>query len=190
MTKSFFYFIFLLVVCCTGSLSAERESSLEIRSAAFFHSSELFKKIYGNRGTSYQLEASNKIHLYGADQWANFDWFSKHGRSDGENDPTRVNIATISIGLKYSYQLFEQLQPYMGLGISLASIEVKNKGECHHTSQSKLSVGGILKTGIYYFVTERVFIDLYADYLYQPIHFEKHIDIGGLKTGVGLGVQF
>lgn len=189
MIRVLFHFIFLMLVFSKCSLLAEMESHLEIRSAAFLHSSKLFREIYGNTEVSYQLEASTKLYDY-VDEWVNFDWFSKHGKSDGLNDPTRVSIASLSLGIKVPYQFRERLITYIGIGLSLSRIWLKNKGECNHETVSKLAIGGILKTGIYYFISPRVFIDVFVDYLYQPVHFEKHVDIGGFKTGIGLGVKF
>ncbi len=33
-------------------------------------------------------------------------------------------------------------------------------------------------------------VDVFADYLYQLVRFDKHVDIGGFKTGFGVGYQF
>lgn len=179
----------LLLILNIHPLFAEFQSSVEIRSAAFFHSSERFREIYGNVGASYQLEASTKLYDC-LDGWANFDWFSKHGKSDGFNDPTRVSIANISLGVKFPYQICEKFTAYIGIGPSLSRIWLKNKSQCSHENISKWAIGGVLKTGVYYFISERVFIDVFVDYLYQPVHFETHVDIGGFKTGAGLGVKF
>jgi hypothetical protein len=165
------------------------ETSLEIRSAAFFHSSHRFREIYANISGSYQLEASIKFNDCFA-SWANFDWFAKRGKSEGLHDPTRVNIANISFGIKFPYQFCEQFTAYVGIGPSFSIIWLKNKSQCGHERPSKLAVGGILKTGVSYFISSCVFIDLFIDYLYQPVHFERHVDIGGIKTGAGLGFKF
>lgn len=97
------------------------ENSLEIRSAAFFHSSERFRDIYGNVGGNYQLEVSTKLYDY-VDGWGNLDWFSKHGKSDGLKDPTRVRIGNISLGIKFPYRLCEQFTAYIGAGPTLSRI--------------------------------------------------------------------
>lgn len=165
------------------------ESSLEIRSSAFFHSAKRFREIYGNVSGSYQLEASTSL-CNCLEGWTNFDWYTKHGKSKGLEDPTRVSIANISIGIKFPSMCCECFMPYVGLGASLSGIWLKNKSHCTHETVSKLAVGGVIKTGICYFFTGHTFIDVFVDYLYQPVHFKKHVDIGGLKTGIGLGVRF
>jgi hypothetical protein len=184
--KTFFLFLLITNIC---PLFAEFQSSIEIRSSAFFHSSKRFREIYGNAGASYQVEASTKIYDC-FDGWANFDWFSKHGKSVGFNDPTRVSIANISLGIKSPYQFSEKFTAYIGIGPSLSKIWLKNKSHCSHENVSKWAIGGILKTGVYYFINKSIFIDVFADYLYQPVHFETHVDIGGFKIGAGLGIKF
>lgn len=185
-----FIFVFLCINLCP--LIANIESSLEIRTAAFFHSSERFRNIYGNVSGSYQLETSTKWNECNCfETFANFDWFSKHGRSKGFKDKTRVNIANISVGIKFPYQLSQCFTAYVGIGPSFSRISIKNHGHCcNHQKVSKLAVGGLLKSGIYYFFNKCVFVDLFVDYLYQPVHFKRHVDIGGLKTGIGIGVKF
>lgn len=181
--------IFLFVMLVNNFPLLAIETSLEMRSAAFFHSSERFRKIYGNVGGSYQLEASTKLYDY-VDGWANIDWFSKHGKSDEFNDPTRVSICNSSLGIKIPYRLSEKFTLYIGAGPSLSRIWLKNKSQCGKETVSKWAIGGVLKTGIYYFINRRVFIDVFIDYLYQPVHFETHVDIGGVKAGLGVGVKF
>jgi hypothetical protein len=191
MTKlAFKAFFLLLLIRNIHPLFAEFDNSLEIRSAAFFHSSERFREIYGYPGASYQVEASTKLYDF-LDGWANFDWFSKHGNSVGFNDPTRVSIANISFGIKFPYQLVEEFTAYIGIGPSLSRIWLKNQSECGCQEYvSKLVIGGVLKTGIYYFINKRVFIDVFVDYLCQPDNFETHVDIGGVKAGAGIGIKF
>jgi hypothetical protein len=184
-----FFRIFFVVFLINSYPLMAIETSVELRSAAFFHSSKRFRHIYGNVSGSYQLEASSKLHDC-FEIWENFDWFSKHGRSIGFKDPTRVSIANISFGIKCPYQFCEQFTAYIGIGPSISRIWLKNKSRGFHERISKLVIGGILKTGIYYFINPYVYVDVFVDYLYQPVHFETHVDIGGFKTGMGIGIKF
>jgi hypothetical protein len=182
--------MFLVLLCFNlAPLFAEFQSSIEFRAAAFFPSSNLFRKIYGNMSGDYQLEAATQIcpHL---DSWVNIDGYSKKGRSVGFSDPTRVSIANLSVGIKLPYQIHEKFIIYIGIGPSLSWIFIHNKFHDYHQKKIQMVLGGIIKSGINYFINSNLFLDLFLDYLYQPAHFERTVDIGGIKTGVGLGYRF
>ena len=122
--------------------------------------------------------------------WGNLDLFSKPGRSVGLGNSTKINIANTSVGIKLPFQYSEEISPYIGIGVSFSRVWLKNNSFCGEEKASKFAVGGVLKTGIYYFLTESVFLDVFIDYLYQPVHFETDVDVGGLKTGMGIGVKY
>lgn len=164
-----------------------QEISVEARSGAFFHSSKRFREIYGNVGVSYQLEASAHL-CHCLEGWTNFSWFSRDKKSEGCS--SRASIANISLGIRFPYRFCEGFIAYIGIGPSFSEIWLKNRSECCREKVSKLAVGGILKTGLYYFFNHCVFIDVFVDYLYQPVNFHKHVDIGGVLPGAGVGIKF
>lgn len=170
-------------------MAGDNKSRIEVRAADFYHSSKLMREIYGDNGVSYQVEASSQLreHLMG---WVNFAWFSDQGKSLGFEDPTHVRIPNLSIGIKFPYQVSPSLIPYVGIGPSLGRISLKNQSQCSPERISKLAIGGILKIGSYFNINEHVFINIFADYLYQPVHFETTVDLGGIQAGGGLGVRF
>lgn len=185
-----FFFIFLINCCPIVAEMAEAPNiNVEIRSGAFFHSSKRFREIYGNVGGSYQLEASTRL-CNCWNGWANLDWFSDHGKSKECKVKTNVNVASLSFGLKYPYQFCERYIAYVGIGPCISKIWLKNRSQFEHEKVSKSAVGGVLKTGICYFITCSIFLDVFVDYLYQPVHFEKRVDIGGIKAGIGVGSRF
>lgn len=172
-------------------LLAFSETNLEFRSAAFFHSSDRFREIYGKVGPSYQLEATTS--LYNCfDCFANIDWYYQNGKSDGLNWKTNVTIANLSIGIKYPFYINESFSAYVGIGPSISRIVLKNHN--HNTHQKKSSdrvvVGGVLKSGLIYSINCNFFLDVFVDYLYQPVHYSTRVDIGGVKVGAGLGYRF
>lgn len=165
------------------------KNSIQIRTDAFFHSSNRFREIYGNVNPSYQLEVSRKI-KNAFETWVNFDWFSKHGSSIGFSDPTKASIANISFGIKFPYLINQYFKVYTGFGPSFSKIWLNNRSQCSHEKLSKSAFGIVLKFGSCYFITRRIFLDLFVDYLYQPVQFDTDVDIGGVKTGIGLGFKF
>lgn len=189
MNKTFSKLIFLLFLVTSLTVIAEEQNfTIEVRSGAFIPSSKRLREIYGNVGASYQLEASFTCRCL--DIWGNIDWFSKHGKPKGCHGSTRVSIANWSAGIKYPYSFCNCFTVYAGIGLSLAKIWIHNKADCSREKISKIAIGGVLKTGICYFATENLFFDFFVDYLYQPVRFEKSIDIGGVKTGLGMGLSF
>lgn len=182
--------IILTFLCFTASsIFAEFQGNVEVRSGAFFHSSSRFREIYGNVSASYGLESSVKL-CHCLDGWANFDWFSKRGKSDGFNDPTRIRIANVSLGVKFPYQLCSNFTPYLGIGPSFSRVWLKNSSRCCRQRTSKMAYGVVFKSGVNYLVCDGVLVDVFIDYLCQCASFKKHVDVGGLKTGIGLGLQF
>jgi hypothetical protein len=190
------FFLILLNFCF--SLSAE--TKLEVRADAFFHASKLFRKIYGDVGASYGVEASTTLGCWeNFEGWVNFDWYCEHGRSHVPHhnksekcrgSPTRIRIPNFSFGVKYVYQTCGCFAPYIGVGPSFSRVRLKNKSFCTHEEVSKYAYGVLGKVGVYYYFNRCTFVDVFVDYLYQPVHFHKQIDVGGLKTGLGVGVIF
>lgn len=190
MNKIAFKIFFLLLVAANlYPLHADTQTRVEIRAAGFIPSSERFRDVYRNIGASYQIEASTNI--YGcADGWVNVDWFSKHGRACGCAGQTCVTIVNGSFGIRIPFRTCGPLTPYLGIGPGFAQIRLRNKSGCCHETVSKFAVGGVLKTGVYYCINGCAFVDVFVDYLYQPVNFKTHVDIGGVKAGIGFGLKF
>lgn len=171
-------------------LSALIQNSVEVRAAAFFHSSDGFRDIYGDVSGCYEIEASTNLTAQ-FDVWANLDWFSKHGKSKGLEDSTRVNITNISAGVKYPILTWNHhIIPYIGIGASLGQINLKNESNGGNEKETKTAFGGVVKTGVYCFFDDCIFLDLFVDYLYQRIHTHTLVDIGGFKAGIGIGIAY
>lgn len=189
------FFLILLNFCCLAA-----ESRVEVRADAFIPSNKLFREIYGDVNASYGIEASAGL-IDCFEGWVNFDWFSKDGRSHVErnesdiegcgHDSTRAEIANFSFGLRLPYDLCSSFTPYAGIGPSFSRIWIKNKGLCH-SKEARWACGGIVKLGVYYDFCNCFFLDVFVDYLYQPVNFKHrhHVDIGGFKTGAGIGYRF
>lgn len=188
MTNFFRLILLLLIFVNAPPLFAVQETRLEFRSAAFFPSSKLFREIYGNAGVNFQIEAATELCNF-VELWSNLDWFSKKGHSVGFHDPTRVKISNYSLGFNFVYPINCRFALYVGAGPSIGTIWLKNR--LHHGKEktSKTVIGGVFKAGLYLTI-DNFFIDLFIDYLYQQSHFHTHVDIGGVKTGAGIGIFF
>lgn len=204
MKQIFTKISFLLILLSACSLQAE--TTIEVRAAAFFPSTHLFRSLYGNVNPSYSIEGATSLNFGGCDSecdpcnsggllaFANFDWFNKNGHSKCGHDSTRVRIGNFSTGLKYAYAFNRCVEAYLGIGPSVSKIWIHNSYECSssHRNKERWVVGGVVKLGVNYDFNECMYVDLFVDYLYQPVHFNQHhhVDIGGFKTGIGLGARF
>ena len=164
--------------------------TISIRTAAFFPSDSFFRKIYDNAAQCFEIELTQKWNSCFA-LWENFDWFSKKGGSIGFKDHTRISIGNISLGIKYIYFINHCLNAYVGIGPSLGIVWIEDDFHSgKHKRNGYTAFGGVIKTGINYYFAENWFLDIFVDYLYQPHHFKREVDLGGTKLGVGIGYAF
>ncbi len=175
--------LIFLLLCFTPHLS-EARLSIEVRSTAFFPLSSKFQRVYGDILPSTQLELNKTFFCKCCKIWFNVDEFywSRQRKGCGRTD---INILTFSIGPKYVHSFCDCFELYAGIGLGVACGRIHN----HHASKEyDTSAGLIVKLGVDYFLNESFFLDIFCDYNYQP-SFRNHIDIGGFKTGIGIGYQ-
>ena len=165
------------------------EGEIKVRGAAFIPTSKLFRCIYGKAGGCFEIEGAVSLCDYGQ-LWANFDWFSKCGHSIGFCNPTHIQVPSFSIGLKGVYDVSDCTSLYLGLGPNFSKIRIKNKSLCGVDCCSKGAVGLVIKSGVDFDVCDCVFVDLFVDYLYQPVKFQCRENVGGVRIGAGLGTRF
>ena len=163
--------------------------TFEIRGAAFFPAKEEIRERYGNVNGSYGVEAAIDI-PWNSSLWINFDQFSKHSKAN-EAYRSQMSLSTFSIGLKRSVCLNDWASAYLGLGVTLSSVYFKQCGDDDWTSKRRGSVGGVVKSGLIVDLCYDFFIDVFADYYYQPVRYHHRTsNVGGLRTGAGLGYRF
>lgn len=175
---------------CFSSFFSGMKSSFKVRIAAFWPlMSGRFREIYGDVTPNYQIEAGFTFRdCYQV--WVNFDWIYKRGHSHSLHDSTTLNIGNLSIGLSLLHHFSKSFTAYAGLGPSFGRINVHNTFTHIHRNETKYPVGLAVKSGLLYHFNCRYFVDIFVDYLYQPTSFKTKVDIGGLKTGIGIGIDF
>ena len=173
-------------------MGAEAQTTVELRSAAIFQTSKHYREKFGSIGASYQIELRSTPCYYPCfENWANFDFYSKHCKvKNCCNGKSRVEILNFSLGIDYVFASCDPFDFYVGIGPALAIVKLKNKGCCGKHERVNNPFGLVLKSGARYYFYNRFFLDLFVDYFYQPINYHHRIDIGGFKTGAGIGVQF
>lgn len=189
---------FLVIISClllTQITPAVADTTIELRSAAFFPLSQDFKRIYGSVGSDYEIQLTTTAFCC-LDAWANFTWYPKHGKVGHCCGSSDLNIGNISIGLQKTCQLCDCFYIYGGIGPIFGQVWLDNRINCgsgnnrRKEKDTAFAVGGIVKTGIYYYFTCNCFVDIFADYFYEQAFFHHNVDVGGVRTGLGLGVSF
>lgn len=174
---------------------AMADTTIEFRSAAFFPMNHRFRDIYGTVGADYEFEIRTTVFCC-MEGWANFTWYPKHGSVGHCCGSSDLNIANFSFGLMKSCSVCDCFRFYAGIGPVFGGVWVHNKlRSCTGLAKKKnkdaaFAVGGMVKTGILYYFTCNLFLDLFVDYFYEPAFFHRHVDVGGVRTGLGLGVAF
>ncbi len=165
------------------------KSHIDWKVGAFYPTGALFRQIYGACLVDYAVEMG-KVFLKNYEVWANVDWMHATGHTRACHSRTRFENVNVSLGGKYVFRLYKCLNVYAGLGINAAFAHVHNDSRYVEESVHKNGTGGVAKFGLYFEPVNHLFIELFADYLYQRLHFQNHIQIGGIKAGGGIGLCF
>jgi len=182
----------------TTTAPAFAETAVEFRAAAFFPMSQRFRDIYGTVGADYELQVTSSSPCRCFDIWANLTWYPKSGDVGRRCGSSNITLANISFGPQWDWCFCSCFNFYAGIGPILGGVFVENKMRCcsggclrKDDSEWAFAVGGIIKTGVTYTLCECLFFDLFVDYFYEPAFFRHHMrDIGGFRTGLGVGLQF
>ena len=158
---------------------------VEGRVGAFFPLNSKFQRIYGDVYPCYEIEVGQTLcDCY--ELWLNVDDYYRSTSVRGCGD-TSLNILSFSAGPKRLFCFCNDFAFYTGLGISVAWARINDEiiGREYDTS-----VGLVVKSGLYYYLNSCWFLDLFCDYNYQPAFHHRRVDIGGIRTGLGLGYAF
>jgi hypothetical protein len=166
-------------------------ATLEVRGNLFFHTSQKFRQVYGSSASDLQVEFTTPINSNSIDVWGNFSWSPKAGACGCCDSFTRIKIYNTSIGMNYTIPgVFEEADAYVGLGVSISGVVLKNRSFCVTERVSKCAPGIIFKTGFIRYLTSNYYLNVFCDYLYQPVFYRHTVDVGGLKPGIGIGYDF
>jgi len=173
----------------------------EFRAAAFLPTDNSFRNVYGKLGTSLQIEqARSWKNVPYLELWGNVEWIFIDSSNCGPRCFADLDEVNFSIGLKVIGNVFRDIiYMYAGLGPDLGLIFIKNKmWNCNNCDnrvtirdhERKLGVGGVAKSGVQFICTPNFFIDIFADYLYLPVHFHTTENVGGFKAGGALSARY
>jgi opacity protein-like surface antigen len=204
---------------CIPECEREPNWTLEVRGAYYQPSSKKTRSVYSSSLLDYQVTLAKRV-LDFLEVWGEFDWAVKKGHghpyfSYDENcrSDTKLSLTPISLGLKLIYPIFCRVDVYAGAGVSYSFLHIRNRSHVSYSclgfcsdplkkDMHKNGWGGLFKVGFQVALSEKAFLDFFADYYLQTFHFSrrnydegrslfKHgIDCSGFKLGAGFGVYF
>lgn len=171
------------------------QGALQVRAGYFQFTSNWAQEIYGAGAPDIELEGSVKLHPY-LSLWGNLNYVWKGGDSTPFENTTHLDLVTLSLGANAMAPLgcsFTFI--YLGFGISGAYVHTKDESPYLPTHTSKFGVGCVGKFGFLVFCSKHFFVNPFFDYYYQPIHarntgIHSQVNLGGFRTGLGVGYQF
>jgi hypothetical protein len=129
--------------------------------------------------------------------WGNFNTFTANASSLGLKDPTAMQLYPLSAGLKYNVEIIESLDLYLGIGPTFTCLEMEDYSPYVQQNTFRTSWGVVGKSGLIYRFGPHVFFDFFADYYYGKIApvsqsgiESESLNVGGLRTGLGIGMVF
>ena len=170
---------------------------LEANAAYFRPTDNAFREIYSGGGI-YGLEASAKV-WRGLYPWLSVRYFGQSGRITGSQSRTTIHLVPIGVGLKYLFPVHDRLNVFIGAGVLPTYLHIHDKSPFFIKKVTKWGVGGTVKGGAIFNVTDLIFIDIFSDYLFVKMHFDKTDDgaierrpanITGFSIGGGIGIRF
>lgn len=173
--------IVLILLPCMMSASGVK---FDFKGMFFIPSEQAFKDIYGN-GMMYGAEISFKI-LNRLDAWVDGSYLTRKGELTFTKEETSLKIIPLCLGLKY-FLSSRAIKFYMGIGAGYFIFEESNP--IGNVNTGKIGFKG--KIGILISITKSMFINIFSDYTFCKIHpADFNIDIGGLDSGLGIGIEF
>ncbi len=167
----------------------KRDWIAELRGGIFLPSSEKIQKIYGHGWIEGEAEFTYRFKgCWGI--WGNAGYFYKNGHPKGHHSG-HIQLFPVSSGLKAIFFFSHHIRPYLGIGPSYTFLHLKNFSPLIRQRAYKNRFGFVAKSGIYFDLPKHFALDLFFDYYYQHIHFQLlRVNVGGFRTGIGLGYRF
>jgi len=175
-------------------LSFGVDGDLRIRVGVFGFTSRTARKIYGGAAPDIELQGDFYVRSF-FNPWINVNYVWKEGKSEGLKDKTYFQLGTLSIGFNLLFPHYKFFQFYIGPGFSSAYLHTTDRSNYLPKTTGRFSVGVVGKGGFLIPLYRNLVLDLFFDYYYQPVRTrsslsERQINVGGFRTGGGLGWKF
>ena len=162
------------------------------RAGYFFFTDGTNREVWDNGTIDVELENNYwYTNRYSTFQNINFIW--RDGTSSF-NTPVSINMATISLGIKQFFPIIKDyFNAYLGFGFTCGLVWTNNESNFIPNHNFWASPGIVGKSGLVFFTERAIMFDLFFDVYYQPIWtsaLDSYTDMGGFKTGLGIGYLF
>lgn len=169
----------------------------EIKGGYFFFSDAKMRKIYDQGGLDLQISGSFPVWRW-LQIYASVEYLTRHGRSLGGNQKTRIQEVPLSLGLRPVITICTNIQYYFTLGPRYFFIHQHNSSSFVDRNVNENGFGGFVNTGFYFFPYRHLVLDIFGEYSYMRVHAHpsqtnvdgRSIQVGGFVFGAGLGYAF
>lgn len=177
-------------------------SNVEVsfRGSAYIPYSNKARKIYSTAFPDVQVEVEKYIRDPFS-VWLGVQYLWQNGHSLGLHNKTNLWMVPISFGAKYNFRLNNCAHLYAGVGAVYSFLRIHDHSRYVHQHVNKGAWGGLIKTGVKYYINGPLFVEGFADFLFQRFSFstnhhsehfvERHnANMNAVIVGGGVGCRF
>ena len=187
MTRRRKMLVFALLLAGMTTASWGAGVSLTFKAGLFFPSDSVFREVYKN-GTVFGGELAVPV-AGGLHIWAGAEYFGKSGRLSLSEEPTKVRIVPVYLGLRCHFGK-SAVRPY--LGAAAAYFLFKEENPLGSVSESGLGLLG--QAGLLAKIGGPVWLDLFGNFRACTLRTDDpdpvEAKIGGFSGGAGLVFRF
>lgn len=195
MVKKLFSFVAFSFLSLS-QLDCSCDFLTEAKASYYYFTSSRTREVYTGSGLySIELSLETWSDLYA---WLSAGYLHASGRTKADNHKTTLQMVPLNFGIKYM-PCWEKYHPYVGLGLSATYMHTEDDSPYVIQNNDKWGVGVIGKLGFLAYMTECMFLDLFMDYTYVKVCFNKtppefvvrrDADLSGIAFGAGIGWNF
>lgn len=165
-----------------------RAEKLRLGASSGYYSVQdsIYKETYGSGNFMYGIFIAYNL-TKGLEFRGEAGYFKDSGKTGITKEEMEFSIIPVVAGIRYLIIKIKSLKPYIGVGVDFYFF--KEKVRLGDTSDS--TTGFHIETGSYISLGRRLFIDLNFRYVNAEAKpYDEKINLGGFRTGIGVGFSF
>ena len=179
------------------SVFVKPDPIIEAKGAYFFFASDTFRDIYSSGGFQVQISGAYPVY-YGLQIYGAVGYNEAWGKSQNGNDPTAMWQIPVDLGVRPVFTIASFVQYYFTVGPRYFHVQQYNNSPYVNPTIGRNGIGLFANTGFNFYVLNRMLIDLFAEYAYEPTHFSSSrtnvyggsVQVSTYAFGLGLGYKF